>query len=37
MINPVQLKILSRFIVQILEFKKILSSIIEELKDDTNG
>ena len=37
MINPVQLKVLSRFIVQILEFKKIFSSIIEELKDVTNG
>ena len=37
MINPVQLKVLSRFIVQILEFKKIFSSIIEELKETTNG
>lgn len=32
MANAVQLKILSRFGVQVIEFKKLLDSIMDELK-----
>lgn len=35
MVSPVQIKILSRFMIQILEFKKILKKIIEDIKLET--
>lgn len=36
MVTPVQIKILSRFVAQIMQFKKILDSIIQQLKLETN-
>jgi hypothetical protein len=31
MVNPIQIKVLSRFVFQIIEFKKILDAVIKEL------
>jgi hypothetical protein len=36
MVNPIQIKVISRFIVQIIEFKKILDKILLELKEVNN-